>query len=116
MAIEVKSSANAFGNMALRSVPYPAAAVPTTGRLAVQLVETDAITINTDVIAKTSRDGGVTWATAVLTLAQFQFLPRVYEANNINLSSLGSGSSMKWEIDTANNKNVAVSGVVMQWS
>lgn len=106
----------AVGNMALRSVAYGAGAVPTTGRLAVQLVETDSITINTDVIAKMSRDGGVTWATAVLTLAQFQFLPRVYEANNISLSGLGSGSSMKWEIDTANNKNVAVSGVVMQWS
>ncbi|UIK07965.1 hypothetical protein [Neorhizobium galegae] len=53
--------------------------------------------------------------TAVLTLAQHQFLPGVYEADSINLSSLGSGGSMKWEIDTV-NKNVAVSGVVMQWS
>ncbi|MCJ9669632.1 MULTISPECIES: hypothetical protein [unclassified Neorhizobium] len=115
-AIEVKSSAGAYANMALRSVAYAAAAVPTTGRIAVQLVEIDPTTINTDVIAKMSRDGGVTWATAVLTWAQYQFLPRVYEANNINLASLGSGSSLKWEIDTANNKNVAVSGVVMQWS
>lgn len=116
MAIEVKSSAGAYANMALRSVAYAAATVPTTGRLAVQLVEIDPTTINTDVIAKMSRDGGVTWATAVLTWAQYQFLPRVYEANNINLASLGSGSSLKWEIDTATNKNVAVSGVVMQWS
>lgn len=105
-----------YDNMTLRSIAYAAAAVPTTGRLAVQLVETDAITINTDLIARISRDGGTTWATAALSLTQSLIGPKMYEANGISLASLGSGTSMKWEIATANNKNVAVSGVVAQWS
>jgi hypothetical protein len=115
-SVEVKSTTNTINNMSLRSVAYTAASEPTTGRLAVQLVETDVITINTDVIAKMSRDGGTTWATAVLSLSQPLVGAKVYEASGISLASLTSGTSMKWEIDTANNKNVAVSGVVMQWS
>ncbi|MEJ8308820.1 discoidin domain-containing protein [Agrobacterium larrymoorei] len=103
-------------NMTLRSVAYAAAAVPTTGRVAVQLVETDAITINTDVVVRMSRDGGTTWATATLALSQFLIGPKMYEATGINLASLGNGTSIKWEVSTANNKNVAVSGVVAQWS
>jgi hypothetical protein len=114
--LEARSVAAEYLNMALRSVAYTASSVPTTGRLAVQLVETDTITINTDVIAKMSRDGGTTWATAVLSLSQPLVGAKVYEASSISLASLASGTSMKWEIDTANNKNVAVSGVVMQWS
>ena len=112
---------NAYGpgsrnNMTLSSVAYAAASVPTTSRVAVQLIETDAITINTDLIARVSRDGGTTWATAALSLSQSLIGPKMYEATGINLASLGSGISMKWEVSTANNKNVAVSGVVLQWS
>jgi len=104
-------------NMTLVSTPYAAqSGAPAAGRLAVQVVETDPVIINTDLIAKMSRDGGTTWATAVLSLSQSLIGPKIYETNNINLSSLPSGTSMKWEIDTANNKNVAISGVVMQWS
>jgi hypothetical protein len=102
--------------MTLRSVAYAAVSVPTVGRVAVQTVETDAISINTDLIARISRDGGTTWATASLALSQELVGSRIYEASGINLSSLGSGTTMKWEVATANNKNVAVSGVVFQWS
>lgn len=104
------------GEMTLRSVAYAAASVPTTGRVAIQLVETDAITINTDIIVRISRDGGTTWATASLSLSQSLIGPKIYEATGISLSSLGSGTLMKWEVATANNKNVAISGVVLQWS
>jgi hypothetical protein len=115
-ALAVSSTAPGALNMTLRSVAYAAAAVPTTGRVAVQLFETDAITINTDVVVRVSRDGGTTWATASLSLSQSLIGPKMYEATGISLASLGSGTSMKWEVSTANNKNVAVSGVVAQWS
>lgn len=113
---KIASSAPSPQNMTLRSIAYAAAFVPTTGRVAIQLVETDAITINTDVVVRMSRDGGATWATASLALSQSLIGPKMYEATGFNLASLGSGTSMKWEITTANGKNVAVSGVVAQWS
>ncbi|MGP4691607.1 hypothetical protein [Agrobacterium cavarae] len=103
-------------NMTLRSIAYAAAAVPTTGRVAIQLVESDVIMINTDVVVRMSRDGGATWATASLALSQSLVGPKMYEATGINLATLGSGTSMKWEVSTANNKNVAISGFVVQWS
>lgn len=116
ITFRISSAPPSLQNMTLRSVAYAAASVPTTGRIAVQTVETDAITINSDLIARLSRDGGSTWATASLALSQSLVGSRIYEASGISLSSLGSGTSMKWEVSTANNKNVAVSGVVFQWS
>lgn len=109
-------SQGVISDMTLRSVGYSATAQPTTGRIAVQLVDADALAINSDLIAKISRDGGTTWATTALSLSQSLVGPKIYEATGINLAALGAGTSMKWEISTANNKSVAVSGVVMQWS
>ena len=103
-------------NLSLSSNAYTAASEPSAGRIALQLVETGAITINTDVVAKMSRDGGATWATAALALSQSLIGPKMYEAADIDLSGLPSGTSMKWQIATANNKDVAIAGVVMQWS
>ncbi len=103
-------------NMTLRSVSYAAASVPSTGRIAVQIVETDTITPNTDLIARMSRNGGTTWATGTLSVAQSLIGPKMLEATGIDLTGMSSGSSMLWEIVTANGKNVAVSGLVAQWS
>lgn len=112
---------NAYGvgtisNMTLRSVAYAAASVPTTGRIAVQIVETDTITPNADLIARMSRNGGTTWATGSLSVAHSLIGPKMLEAAGIDLTGMSSGTSMIWEITTANGKNVAVSGVVAQWS
>lgn len=104
-----------LGPLILRSISYTAASQPASGRLAVQVTEVDTVSVNTDLIAKISRDGGSTWATAALELAPSPYGARLYAANGINLASLGAGTTMKWEISTANNKNVSISGVVVQW-
>ncbi|WLS01756.1 hypothetical protein [Shinella oryzae] len=110
------SLAGATNNMTLESIAYAAAAQPSTGRLAVQLVETDAVTINTDLTAEISRDGGASWTAAALALSTSLSGVKIYEATGINIGAQPSGTSMKWRVKTLNNKNVAVSGVVMQWS
>jgi hypothetical protein len=40
---------------------------------------------------------------------------KVYEGV-ASISAQPAGTAMKWRARTLNNKNVAVSGVVMQWS
>lgn len=103
-------------NMTLASVIYAAAVVPTSARLAVQVAENEAIAINTDLTAEVSRDGGTTWTTGTLALSTNLNGMKIYEASDIDISGQPSGTSMKWRVKTLNNKNVDVSGVVMQWS
>lgn len=102
-------------NMTLVSAAYTAANVPSTARVALQLVEPVAITINTDVTAEVSRDGGTTWTAVTLALSTNLNGVKVYEGI-ATISGQPSGTSMRWRVKTVNNKNVDVSGVVLQWS
>lgn len=102
-------------NMTLVSAAYTVASVPSTARVALQLVEPVAITINTDVTAEVSRDGGTTWTAVTLALSTNLNGVKVYEGT-ATISGQPSGTSMRWRVKTFNNKNVDVSGVVLQWS
>ncbi|QRM43975.1 discoidin domain-containing protein [Rhizobium sp. BG4] len=102
-------------NMTLVSAAYTAASVPSTARLAVQTAETDAVTVNTDLTGEVSRDGGTTWTAVTLALSTNLNGVKVYEGT-ATISGQPSGTSMRWRVKTLNNKNVAVSGVVLQWS
>ncbi len=102
-------------NMVITSVTYTAASAPTTGRMVVQTIETDTITINTDLIAEVSRDGGTTYTAVALSLASDLGGVKVCEGM-ADISAQPSGTAMKWRVRTANNKNVTVSGAVLQWS
>lgn len=102
-------------NMSLKSVSYTAQVAPTKGRLSLQIAS-GAPTINVDLLADISRDGGITWATANLALASSFSGIDVFEAQNIDISAQPSGTAMQWRVRTQNNKPIAVSGVVMQWS
>lgn len=102
-------------NLILTSVAYPAATEPELGRLAVQLVEDDPITINDDVTAEISRDGGTSWSQATLALVSSLDSVKLYEDAAIDLSGQPSGDDVVWRVKTDNNVDVAVSGVVAQW-
>ncbi|MDM9619072.1 hypothetical protein [Rhizobium sp. S96] len=112
---EAQFFAPVYDNMTLVSTSYAAASVPSTGRIALQTVEVDAITINTDVSAEVSRDGGTTWTAITLSLSTNLGSAKVYEGSG-SLGAQPSGTSMRWRIKTLNNKNVDISGVVLQWS
>lgn len=103
-------------NMTLISQATAVASQPSTARIAAQVIETGAVTINTDLTFEVSRDGGTTWALANMSLASDYSGIKLYEANDIDLSGQPAGTSMKWRAKTLNNKNIAISGVVMQWS
>lgn len=102
-------------NMTLASVAYPAASEPDLGRVAVQLVEDDPITINDDVTAELSRDGGTSWSQATLALLSSLGSVKLYEDAAVDLSGQPAGDDVVWRVKTDNNVDVAVSGVVAQW-
>ena len=109
--------AGAAVNMTLVSNAFTATAVPATGRIHIQVNPVDAITINTDLTAEISRDGGTTWSTATLVLKETLKDGTVaYEDNSVTISGQPSGTSMKYRIKTLNTKQVQVHGVVFQWS
>lgn len=101
--------------MTLLSVTYPAATVPGTARIALQLAGATAFTPNTDFSMEVSRDGGTTWTTAVLALTVNYGGVMMYEAT-VSLSAQPSGSNMVWRMKSLTNKNVIASGVVLQQS
>ena len=102
-------------NMTLVSVAYPATSVPTTARIALQTVESTALTPNTDFTMEVSRDGGTTYTAATLALSASFGGVKIYEAS-VSVAGQPSGSSMKWRAKSLTNKNVVMSGVVLQQS
>ena len=104
-------------NMTLVSNAFTATAVPATGRIHIQVNPVDAITINTDLTAEISRDGGTTWTAATLALVEtLKDGTLAYEDNSVTISGQPSGTAMKYRIKTLNTKNVQVHGAVFQWS
>ena len=108
----------ASGNLVLISNSFTASSAPSTARLLLQIKPVDAITINTDLIASVSRDGGTTWTPAILTDTGISYSDgtKMFEDANVDISGQPSGVSMEYKIETLNSKNLSVRGTVFQWS
>ena len=89
----------------------------TTGRIVVFEENVDTPTINTDVIASISRDGGSNFTTATLTDSGYvtgSSGQRIL-TGQADISGQPSGQSMRWKLALANN-TVKIHGVSLQWS
>ena len=108
--------AGSVENMTLLSDAFTAETVPTIGRIHIQVAPQEVFTLNTDLTAEISRDGGTTFSAATLvqtaTLADGTI---AYEDNNVNISGQPSGSQMKYRIKTLNSKELRIHGAVFQW-
>tara|TARA_Y100001973_G_scaffold97767_1_gene154342 strand:+ start:5453 stop:6070 length:618 start_codon:yes stop_codon:yes gene_type:complete len=102
-------------NMTLINAGLTAASAPSTGRISVQAEFVDSATINTDLTAEISRDGGTTWTAVTLTAGATNGNFIMY-SGEATISAQPSGTSMKYRVKTLNNKNIRVSGVVLRWS
>lgn len=103
-------------DLTLVSETFTADAEPDTALIHVQVVENEAITINTDLIASVTRDDGATWTTAVLVAAgALADGTKIYEATGIDISGQPSGTDMRYRIETDNDKDVEIHGVVLKW-
>jgi len=102
----------AYENMVLITEDYTAAAQPTYARPSVFVEPIDAITINTDLKAYASRDGGTTWNQATLALIA-SYGDVDHYAADATLTS--TGTTMKLKLETLNTKRVNVHALGLSW-
>ncbi len=91
--------------------------VPTTSRIVVFQENVDSITLNTDVVASISRDGGSNFTTATLSDSGYitgSSGQRILTGQAV-VSGQPSGQSMRWKLALANNTS-KIHGVSLQWS
>jgi hypothetical protein len=105
-------------NMTLVSNAFTADSAPSSAVIGVQVVENESITINTDLTAEVSRDGGTTFTACTLALNTTLGASgtKYYESPSTDISSQPSGTSMKYRVKSLNNKDIEVHGVALKWS
>jgi len=99
------------------SDPFTSNTVPTTTRLVVFEENVGSPTLNTDIIASVSRNGGTNFTT--VTLSDSGYITgssgqRII-TGQATISGQPSGQSMKWKLELA-NQTVKIHGVSPQWS
>jgi len=98
------------------SDPFTSTTVPTTSRIVVFEENVGTPTLNTDIIASISRNGGTDFTTATLTDSGYvtgSSGQRIL-TGTATISGQPSGQSMKWKLQLANN-TVKIHGVALQW-
>ena len=99
------------------SDPFTANTVPTTTRLVVFEENVGTPSLNTDIIASVSRNGGTNFTTVTLTDSGYvtgSSGQRIL-TGQASVSGQPSGQSMKWKLELA-NQTVKIHGVSLQWS
>ena len=99
------------------STAFTATSVPTTSRIVVFEENVATPTLNTDIIASISRDGGSNFTTATLSDSGYvtgSSGQRIL-TGQATISGQPSGQSMRWKLALANNA-VKIHGVSLQWS
>jgi hypothetical protein len=102
-------------NMVLQSNAFTAEAAPDEAFLVVWQEDVDGVTLNTDLLAYVSRDGGTTWAQVTLVEEATLSTGRILAAS-VDVSGQPSGTSMKWKLAVTNNKEQRVHGIGLSWS
>jgi len=96
---------------------FTASSAPSTSRLVVFQENIDSITLNTDIIASVSRDGGSNFTNVTLTDEGYiagssgqRILTGV-----VSVAGQPSGTSMRWKLALANNQS-KIHGVSLSWA
>ena len=98
------------------SEPFTAGSVPTSSRIVVFEERVSSLTLNTDIIASISRDGGSNFTTATLSDSGYvtgSSGQRIL-TGQATISGQPSGQSMRWKLALANNA-VKIHGVSLAW-
>jgi hypothetical protein len=115
---EVIFTEQTINNMTLVSNAFTADSAPSSSVIGLQVVENEAITMNTDVTLEISRNDGSNFTAAPVTLKTnlAQSGTKYYESAAIDISGQPSGTAMRYRVKGLNNKNVEVHGVAFKWS
>ena len=108
---------SATASSTIVSNAFAAGSVPTTSRIVVFEERVSSLTLNTDLIASISRDGGSNYTTATLSDSGYvtgSSGQRIL-TGTATISGQPSGQSMRWKLALANNA-VKIHGVALQWN
>ena len=114
--ITATGSVQSTASTSIVSNAFTAASAPTSSRIVVFQENVGSITLNTDIIASISRDGGTTFTTATLSDSGYvvgSSGQRIL-VGTADVSGQPSGTSMRWKLAMANNQS-KVHGVSLQW-
>lgn len=114
--IEVRTTPGSTSNCAVASTALTAASAPSTAKLVARVKEIDSIALNTDLVFSASRNGGANYAAFTMTRKYTANAIAVYESNQLDISVLPSGMSMKWKLSSANNKKFELHDLYFYWS
>ena len=111
----ITGTAQATGSTTIVSNAFTAGSAPSTSRIVVFQENVDTPTLNTDIIASVSRDGGTTFTT--VTLADEGYVTGSSGQRILSgiatISGQPSGTSMRWKLALANNQS-KIHGVSLQ--
>lgn len=102
-------------NMVLISNSNTADAQPDNARIVIFEEDVDSITINTDLKAYISRDGGTTWTQVTLADEGDYETGKQILTGSVDISGQPAGTSMEYKIETLNNKDLKIHGVGELW-
>jgi hypothetical protein len=102
-------------NMSLCSNAQTAEAVPTSIRVILFEEDVDAITINTDLKAYVSRNGGTTYSQATLSDAGNYISGAQILTGEADVSGQSSGTDIKYKVETLNEKSLKLHGTAISW-
>ncbi len=100
-------------NMTLISDTFMAEAEPDTARIVLLEEDVDVITLNTDLKAYATRDGGSNWVQGTLSdLGDFDSAKRILIAD---FTLANTGTSMEYKLTTLNNKDLKIHASSLNW-
>ena len=109
-----------FNDMTLVSNTQTAQAQPTKADVVLTYTNgAGTATINTDLIASVSRDGGTNYTAVTLAAQGTTGGHTILTANNVDISGQPAGTSMVWKVATTSqsvSKQTRIHGVSLGWS
>ena len=106
---------SAAADMVLISDSQTANAVPTDAFITIWQADVDAVTVNTDIKAFVSRDGGSTFTQVTLSDEATLTTGRIL-TGTVDISAQSSGTAMEWKITTHNAKEQRIHAVGLEWA
>jgi hypothetical protein len=102
-------------NLTLVSNYTEAEAQPDSVRLVILEQDVDSVTVNTDLKAYVSRDNGANWVQVTLADEGDYGTSKRILAGTADISGQASDKTMRWKVETLNNKACYLHGVGMLW-
>jgi len=105
----------AASNMTLFSNATTALAAPDDANIVIWQEDVDSVTLNTDLKAYASRNGGTTYTQMTLSEVASLTTGRIL-TGTVDISGQSSATAMKYKIETLNTKSQIIHAVALQWS